>query len=115
MSASRKQGPPTLIVELSAALRQLRSRCGNATMEAKTTMLARAMLNNAAVDPERLKVISVAFDEAWDRISGKYGHDQLAIDAARAALASAILVCAAKQATSDAETMISSALRLLTQ
>jgi hypothetical protein len=54
-------------------------------------MKARKLLENATLGPADLKIVSQAFDQAWEQIKGQYVTGPLAIEAARIRLANAVL------------------------
>jgi hypothetical protein len=54
-------------------------------------MKARQLISNASYGPDTLKVLFVAFDEAWDSVAGNFGDDPAVIQAARVMLANIIL------------------------
>jgi len=54
-------------------------------------MRARALIDGASFGPDALKAISQAFDRAWSDIASHFGGDPSVTDAARIALANAML------------------------
>jgi len=54
-------------------------------------MRARALIDGASFGPDALKAVSQAFDQAWAQIASHFGGDPNVTDAARIALANAIL------------------------
>ena len=54
-------------------------------------MKARKLLENATLGPADLKIVSQAFDQAWEQIKGRYQTNALAVEAARIRLANAVL------------------------
>jgi len=54
-------------------------------------MRARALIDGASFGPDALKAVSQAFDQAWAQIASHFGGDPSVTDAARIALANAIL------------------------
>jgi hypothetical protein len=54
-------------------------------------MKARKLLENATLGPADLKIVSQAFDQAWEQIKGRYQTNALAFEAARIRLATAVL------------------------
>jgi hypothetical protein len=57
-------------------------------------MKARHLFGSASFGPETLKVITQAFDDAWNSIAANFGNNPLAIEAARLKLANIILAIA---------------------
>ena len=54
-------------------------------------MRAKQLIEGASYDPDALKIVCQAFDEAWANIAGNFGNDPPAIEAARLKLANIIL------------------------
>ena len=54
-------------------------------------MKARKLLENATLGPADLKIVSQAFEEAWEQIKGRYQTNAFAVEAARIRLANAVL------------------------
>ena len=54
-------------------------------------MRAHKLIRGATFEPEALKVIGQAFDEAWQEIAGNFGSDPQEIEGARLKLADAFL------------------------
>jgi hypothetical protein len=54
-------------------------------------MKARQVIENASYDPDQVKALGKAFDEAWQRIARSVSSRPQAIEAARFALADIIL------------------------
>jgi hypothetical protein len=54
-------------------------------------MKARQLIENAAYGPETLRVLFLAFDEAWASVAGNFGNHPSAAHTARTKLASIIL------------------------
>jgi hypothetical protein len=54
-------------------------------------MKARELIRNASYGPDHLKVLFIAFDQAWEIIAGDVGANPQAVEAARLRLASIIL------------------------
>ena len=52
-------------------------------------MRAHKLIRGATFEPEALKVIGQAFDEAWQEIAGNFGSDPQEIEGARLKLANA--------------------------
>jgi hypothetical protein len=50
-------------------------------------MQARRLILGSAFEPDALKMLGEAFDEAWASIASSYGEDASAIEAARLRLA----------------------------
>ena len=65
-------------------------------------MKARGMIGGASFNPDVLKVLYHAFDDAWAEISPEYGGDQRRIEGARINLAHAVLAVASENSR-DAE------------
>jgi hypothetical protein len=63
-------------------------------------------------DPQSLKAIGRAFDEAWIEIAGNFGGDPAAMRAGRLKLADALLT-AADEGNDDVEALKQAALKLL--
>ena len=63
-------------------------------------------------DPQALKAIGQAFDEAWNEIAGNFGGDATAIRVGRLKLADALLT-AADEGNDDVEALKQAALKLL--
>jgi hypothetical protein len=59
-------------------------------------MRARQLLDGASFGPDALKAIGDAFDVAWAEISGRFGTNPVAIEAARLSLANAVLSVASE-------------------
>ena len=59
-------------------------------------MRARQLLDGASFGPDALKAIGDAFDAAWVEISGRFGTNPVAIEAARLSLANAVLSVASE-------------------
>jgi hypothetical protein len=57
---------------------------------------ARALIEGASYGPDALKVIGLAFDEAWAQIAGNFGGDPKDIERARFRLADALLSVASE-------------------
>ena len=66
-------------------------------------MRARALIDRASFGPDALKAASQAFEQAWAEIALHFGGDPGVTDAARIALASAILSVASDD--SDVEVL----------
>ena len=54
-------------------------------------MKARKLLENATLGPADLKIVSQAFDQAWEQIKGRYQTNALVVESARIRLANAVL------------------------
>jgi hypothetical protein len=59
-------------------------------------MKARRLIANASYDPDQLKALGKAFDDAWDRFSPNVSSRAEAVEAARLKLAEIILGLAKK-------------------
>jgi hypothetical protein len=59
--------------------------------EVDAKMKARQLIKDACYDPERLKVLFQAFDDAWEELAGDFGDNALAKQAARLKLANVVL------------------------
>ena len=46
-------------------------------------MKARKLLENATLGPADLRIVSQAFDQAWEQIKGRYQTNALVVEAAR--------------------------------
>ena len=75
-------------------------------------MKARAMLGSAVFDPQQLKVVQRAFDDAWEVIAPQVSKRPEAIEAARTKLAE-IIIGLARNGTMDARTMTDAAAQLM--
>ena len=75
-------------------------------------MKARQLLSGTSYGPDTMKIIFRSFDEAWDSIEASFGHNPLAIQAARVKLAN-IILSIPHHARSDAEQIKNSALQLM--
>ena len=62
--------------------------------------------------PEALKVLSEAFDGAWQSVAGNFGDDAAKVEAARRTLASIILSLPQSE-TADVEWIKNAALRVM--
>ena len=60
-------------------------------------MRARALIDGASFGPDALKAVSQAFDQAWGEIASHFNGDPSVTDAARIALANAILSVASDE------------------
>jgi len=54
-------------------------------------MKARRLIENAAFEPDQLKALGQAFDDAWERIAPSVSNTPEAVEAARFALADIVL------------------------
>jgi hypothetical protein len=59
-------------------------------------MKARQFVDGASYGPETIKVMGLAFDEAWKAIEANFGHDPHDIEKARLRLAHALLSVASE-------------------
>lgn len=59
-------------------------------------MKARQLLSEGSFDPETLKAVCQAFDEAWAGMANSYGSNPLSVESARLRLANAVLAVASK-------------------
>ena len=73
-------------------------------------MRARQLIDGASFGPDALKAIGDAFDAAWAEISGRFGIDPVAIEAARLSLANAVLSVASEDSR-DVEALKKAALQ----
>jgi len=62
-------------------------------------MKARRLIDGAALGPATLKAMGLAFDQAWEQISGNFGDSLLEIESARLSLAEAMLSVAREDST----------------
>jgi hypothetical protein len=60
-------------------------------------MRARALIDGASFGPDALKVIGQAYDLAWSEIASNFAGDPFVTEAARIALANAILSVASDE------------------
>ena len=75
-------------------------------------MNIRALFGNAAYDTVTLRVMTQAFDDAWDSIAGNFGEDAQSVGTARLKLANAIL-SAAKDHSCDILQLKNAALQII--
>ena len=75
-------------------------------------MEVRQLLAGASLEPEALKVIGQAFEEAWRTIEGNFGNDPRDIEKARLQLAHALLSVASEESR-DVEALKSDALEAM--
>ena len=66
----------------------------------------------ASYDPDRLKVLGNAFDDAWQNLASHVGEAPAEVDATRAALATLILRLPCIE-TADAESIKNAALQIM--
>jgi hypothetical protein len=76
-------------------------------------MKARELLDIAAFGPDALKVIGQAFDGAWASIAGNFDESPRTVEAARMALANAVLAEARANGHNDVEKLKNAALRTM--
>jgi len=62
-------------------------------------MKARRLIDGAALGPATLKAMGLAFDQAWEQISGNFGDSPLEIESGRLSLAEAMLFVATEDST----------------
>jgi hypothetical protein len=74
-------------------------------------MEARRLIGNAAFGPETLKIVGLAFDEAWATVERRFSHSPQATEAARLSLASIVLRLV-KEGDSDPATLRGAALQI---
>ena len=74
-------------------------------------MKARHLVHSAAYGPEVLKVLSKAFDDAWDELKPTVSKRAIALEAARIRLAN-ILLSLVKEDSRDSNHLKNEALRL---
>ena len=75
-------------------------------------MRARAMLGSAVFDPEQLKKVGKAFDDAWEVVVPQVSKRSEVIEAARLKLAE-IIIGLARNDTMDAQTMAEAAAQMM--
>ena len=75
-------------------------------------MRARQLIDGASFGPDALKAIGAAFDAAWADISGRFGTNPVAIEAARLKLANAVLSVASEDSR-DVEALKRGALQVM--
>jgi hypothetical protein len=66
----------------------------------------------SAFEPEAVKAMGEAFDQAWTEIAGNFGENPLEIEGARLRLAEAVLSAAA-EGSSDVAAMKADALHVM--
>jgi hypothetical protein len=76
------------------------------------TMKARQLIEGASFDPTQLKVITKAFDGAWEQIAPTVSPDPRAVEANRFKLANVVLSLA-KDGTQDAKRLTAEALKIM--
>jgi hypothetical protein len=62
-------------------------------------MKARRLIDGASFGPATLKVLGLAFDEAWTEIAGNFGDHPTLVENARLRLAEALLSVATEDST----------------
>jgi hypothetical protein len=77
-------------------------------------MKVRRLIDGASFGPDALKVITQAFDAAWDTIEGNFGTDPATIEAARLLLANAVLSVASNDSR-DVEVLKNAALQVMAE
>ena len=77
-------------------------------------MKARKLIGDATFDPDRLKIVGEAFDEAWHDLAGNFPDDAQTIEGVRLRLATIILDLA-KDGQLGREQLKLSAMRVLRQ
>jgi hypothetical protein len=75
-------------------------------------MKARTLIDGASFDPDALKALGRAFDEAWAEIASHFALDPLIVESARLALADAIL-SVATESSRDVHVLKSAALQVM--
>lgn len=75
-------------------------------------MKARRLIETASYDPEQLKAIGKAFDEAWEQIAPEVSARPAAIEAARLKLAQFVLGLA-KNGNLDSRLLTDAAVELM--
>ena len=75
-------------------------------------MKARQMIEGASFDPHQLKVITSAFDDAWEQIAPTLSTSATAVEVARLKLANIVLNLA-KNGTQDSERLTEAALKIM--
>ena len=73
-------------------------------------MKARQLLVEGSFDPDMLKAVCQAFDEAWDSIAKNYSDNPLTVERARLRLANAVLAVASRCGT-DVDALRTAALQ----
>jgi hypothetical protein len=73
-------------------------------------MKARQLIDEASFDPEVVKAMGRAFDEAWNQIAANFGREPKVIEDARMRLAEA-MVSVADQSTTDVQALKDGALQ----
>ena len=76
-------------------------------------MKARAMLEGATFNPESLRILTNAFDSAWERIAPQVGTQPEAIEATRLELAKTVLRVATGVNRFDAVWLADTAVNLM--
>ena len=76
---------------------------------------AKALIGGATYDPEKLKVLYSAFDQAWEQIAPAVGTHADAIEAARLKLANIVVGLAERDSMTDADALAKAALDLMHQ
>ena len=77
-------------------------------------MPVRKYIDGISLEPEVLKAVTQAFDQAWASIAGNFGSDPAVIDAARAKLAKALLSVAGEDGV-DVEALKNGALQAMAE
>jgi hypothetical protein len=75
-------------------------------------MQARELVTSGAFEPETLKAMGDAFDQAWKDVAGNFGNDEL--EKARTKLATAVLTVT-KDGNKDAQALKTAALEYMAQ
>lgn len=75
-------------------------------------MKARQLVESASYDPEQLKALGKAFDDAWERVSPHVSARAEAVEAARLTLADIVLTLA-KRGDFDPKRLAEAAVRLM--
>jgi hypothetical protein len=75
-------------------------------------MKARQLIEGASFDPTQLKVITKAFDDAWEQIAPTISANPRAVEAARLKLANVVLTLA-RNGAHHAERLTKDALKIM--
>ena len=76
-------------------------------------MKPRRILEESAFDPQQLKVLFKAFDDAWEQIAGGVGGNPDAVTAARMKLATIIITLATNGMSANPEQLTEMAIELM--
>jgi hypothetical protein len=78
-------------------------------------MKARALIEGATYDPQKMKVLYKGFVQAWEQIAPAVGTNADAIEAARLKLANIVLGLAEEDSLTDADALAKDALDMMHQ